>query len=393
MTHKKQIVLDFYSCHNLGDDLFVETFAKHFSDCEIHLLVNPKCVPKKLPDNVRTLHFSHVDLRLRRISNLASHRGHKRMVHMVERVRQRRLEHIASGCDAFVKIGGSIFMQHAPGCTEIDFSTQEKPDFALRPAQGSRGNRFIIGANLGPVYSEDYWEQIDEEFRNYRHVCLRDYASYRKMCAAPNVQYAPDVLFLIPKPYVGEVGENVAISVMDVSQNTQDEAVAQAYYDLLERVIAYFLDREIPVTLMSFCQWQGDEKAVQTLLNRFPGEKRLYSCCYRGSARNCLRVLSGASFVVGTRFHSTILGISFGKPVFPIVYNSKTAHYLADLSFPGKSATLEKLPSVTLEDVLYNYESNIIADCTDHHRYAVNQFSGLESYLNEKESAIESSIV
>ena len=73
MTHKKQIVLDFYSCYNLGDDLFVETFAKHFSDCEIHLLVNPKCVPKKLPDNVRILHFSHVDLRLRRISNLASH--------------------------------------------------------------------------------------------------------------------------------------------------------------------------------------------------------------------------------------------------------------------------------------------------------------------------------
>ena len=166
MTHKKQIVLDFYSCYNLGDDLFVETFAKHFSDCEIHLLVNPKCVPKKLPPNVRILHFSHVDLRLRRISNLASHRGRQKMVHMVEHVRQRRLKHIANGCDAFVKIGGSIFMQHAPGCAEIDFSTQEKPDFALRPAQGSRGNRFIIGANLGPVYSEDYWEQIDEEFRN-----------------------------------------------------------------------------------------------------------------------------------------------------------------------------------------------------------------------------------
>lgn len=231
----------------------METFAEHFSDCEIHLLVNPRCVSKKLPPNVRILHFSHVDLRLRRISNLASHRGRQKMVHMVEHVRPRRLKHIASGCDAFVKIGGSIFMQHAPECQEIDFSTEEKPDFALRRCTGGRGNRFVIGVNLGPVYSEDYWEQIDEEFQNYRHVCLRDYASYRKMRAAPNVQYAPDVLFLIPKPYVGEVGENVAISVMDVRQNTQDEAVAQAYYDLLERVIAYFLGREIPVTLLSLC--------------------------------------------------------------------------------------------------------------------------------------------
>jgi len=393
MASKKQIVLEFYSCYNLGDDLFVEAFAEYFSDCEIHLLVNPKCVPKKLPKNVRILHFSHADLRLRRLSNLAAQRGRQRMVNTVEHMRQKKLGRIAQRCDAFVKIGGSIFMQHAPGCAEIDFSTTEKPDFTLRPARGGRGNHFIIGANLGPVYSEDYWEQMAEKFREYRHVCLRDYASYCKMRSAPNVSYAPDVLFLVPKPYPGTCGENVAISVMDIRQNTQDETVVQAYYDLLEQAIAYFLGKEIPVTLLSFCQWQGDERAVQALRNRFPGEKRLYSCCYRGSARNCLRVLSGASFVIGTRFHSTILGISFGKPVFPIVYNSKTAHYLADLSFPGKSAALEELPSVTLEDVLYNYQNNIIADCTDHHRYAVNQFSGLESYLNEKESAIESGII
>lgn len=139
MTHKKQIVLDFYSCYNLGDDLFVETFTKHFSNCEIHLLVNPKCVPKKLPDNVRILHFSHVDLWLRRISNLASHRGHKRMVHMVEHVRQRRLEHIASGCDAFVKIGGSIFMAHAPGCAGNRLLHRGKTGFCPTPGPGRQG--------------------------------------------------------------------------------------------------------------------------------------------------------------------------------------------------------------------------------------------------------------
>ena len=393
MASKKQIVLDFYSCYNLGDDLFVEAFAEYFSDCEIHLLVNPKCVPKRLPKNVRILHFSNVDLRLRRISNLASQRGRQRMVKTVEHMRQKKLERIAQHCDAFVKIGGSIFMQHAPGCREIDFSTAEKPDFSLRRSTGGRGNRFIIGANLGPVYSEDYWEQTAEKFREYRHVCLRDYASYRKMRAAPNVQYAPDVLFLVPKPYPGTCEENVAISVMDVSRNTEDAAVIRAYYDLLERAIAYFLDREVPVTLMSFCQWQGDEQAVQELLNRFPEEKRLSACCYRGSARRILRVLSGASFVIGTRLHSTILGISFGKPVFPIVYNCKTSHYLADLSFPGKSAALAELPSVTLDDVLYNYRNQIVADCADHHRYAVNQFRVLEEYLEEKEKDLESSTV
>lgn len=393
MASKKQIVLDFYSCYNLGDDLFVEAFAEYFSDCDIRLLANPKCIPKGLPDNVRVHPYSYLGLLLRKLTDVCASRGREKLARSMERMPGRCLNRIGARCDAFVKIGGSIFMQHAPGCREIDFSTAEKPDFSLRRSTGGRGNRFIIGANLGPVYSEDYWEQMAKKFQEYRHVCLRDYASYRKMRAAPNVQYAPDVLFLVPKPYPGTCEENVAISVMDVSRNTEDAAVIRAYYDLLERAIAYFLDREVPVTLMSFCQWQGDEQAVQELLNRFPEEKRLSACCYRGSARRILRVLSGASFVIGTRFHSTILGISFGKPVFPIVYNSKTAHYLADLSFPGKSAALEELPSVTLDDVLYNYRNQIVADCADHHRYAVNQFRVLEEYLEEKEKDIESSTV
>ena len=48
----KKIVLDYYSCYNLGDDLFVSAFASHFSQCDIRLLVNPKCIPLNLPSNV-----------------------------------------------------------------------------------------------------------------------------------------------------------------------------------------------------------------------------------------------------------------------------------------------------------------------------------------------------
>ncbi len=180
---------------------------------------------------------------------------------------------------------------------------------------------------------------------------------------------------------------------MDICRYTDSEAVVRAYYDLLTQATAHFLRKEIPVTLMSFCQWQGDEVGIGELLRRFPGETKLSACCYRGDPEPVLKAIAESSFVIGSRFHSTILGISFGKPVFPIIYNCKTSHYLADLSFSGKSATLAELPSVTLEDLLYNYEHQIVVDCADHHRYAVNQFSGLEHYLNEKESTFESSTV
>ena len=55
---------------------------------------------------------------------------------------------------------------------------------------------------------------------------------------------------------------------------------------------------------------------------------------------------------------------------------------------------MEDLPGMTLEDVLYNYRNHIQTDCTDHRRYAENQFRGLREYLkNREESRVENGIV
>ena len=318
---------------------------------------------------------------LRKLIDMCDARGKTGMLRKLESLRANCMRRLKARCDAYVKIGGSIFMQHAPGCEEIDFSTAEKPDFTYRNSTGDTGNSFIIGANLGPAYSESYWADMEAEFQKYRHICLRDYASYCAMRHMPNVQYAPDVLFLTPKPPVEPKGRNILISVIDIGKHTQDSRIVDAYYGLLEQAISFFLHADVPVTLASFCQWQGDERAVQELLARFPEEPRVSACCYRGDPKPVLEALAGASYIIGSRFHSVILGMSFGKPVFPIIYNCKTQHYLSDLYFAGRYARLRDLPSTTLEDVLYNDQHQITVDCSQHHRYAVNQFRGLEDYL------------
>lgn len=377
----KTIVLEYYSCYNLGDDLFVSAFSQHFSRCRIRLLVNPRCIPKNLPANVTIHPYSYPDLLLRKLMDVCDVRRKTGMLHRLAQLRTCCMNRIKARCDAYVKIGGSIFMQHAPDCEEIPFSTEETPDFTFRDDTGGKGNSFIIGANLGPVYSESYWAEMEAEFQKYRHICLRDYASYSAMRHMPNVQYAPDVLFLTPMPQTASTGENVVISVIDVGKHTQNPQIIDAYYTLLEQAISHFIGAGIPVTLASFCQWQGDEWAVQELMARFPGEPRLSACRYRGDPRPVLDALAGASYIIGSRFHSVILGMSFGKPVFPIVYSCKTRHYLSDLRFAGRYAELGDLPSTTLEDMLYNYRHRITADCSLHHRYAVNQFRGVENYL------------
>ena len=193
---------------------------------------------------------------------------------------------------------------------------------------------------------------------------------------------------------VPETGENVVISVIDMANHTDNDAIIEAYERLLEQAVVYFSDRGIPVTLVSFCQWQGDEAAANRLLERVGERENVSTCFYRGDAAPVLEALARATYVIGSRFHSIILGLSFGKCVFPILYNCKTRHYLKDLRFSGKYADLEDLPKMTLEDVLYNYRNHIQTDCADHRRYAENQFRGLREYLkNREESRVENGIV
>ena len=113
-----------------------------------------------------------------------------------------------------------------------------------------------------------------------------------------------------------------------------------------------------------------------------PEGTRITTHFYNGNIGKTLEVFSKASFVIASRFHSMILGISFGKPVFPISYNCKTINYLNDLHFAGKYATLSSLFEITSEDVLYNYEKYIVTECTLHKQYAIHQFRALRTFLD-----------
>lgn len=380
----KKLTVYFYSCANLGDDLFVRTLADHFRDCRIRLIANPKCIPQNLGKHVSVHPHSFSNLVFMKLQSMFGE-GSKVGV-LARRMNDRCFRLAARNSDAYVYIGGSVFMEHVRGVAPLDFSTWEKPDFRVESRIG-QGNSFVIGANLGPAYSEPYWQNVREKLKDYSHVCLRDWASYSRVRDLPNVQYAPDVLFLVPQPQVPEKGENVVISLVDMARHTDDEAVIRAYYRLMADTVTAFAGKNIPVTLVSFCEWEGDPAAMNTVVELLPEGVSVTTLHYRTDMDQILEAISGASFVVGSRFHSTILGISFGKPVFPVAYNCKTRHYLQDLRFSGNYADLKNMTSVTVEDVLYNYDNRIVTDCEDHKRYARNQFAALQRFLAPKEFA------
>ena len=378
----KHILVSFYPTNNLGDDLFIHILAEQFPDCKIDLMSSIRHAPRHLRSNVRIHPFSYflaLNSQLQKII-----KKYPPLSQKFWQFEKRYRRELIQNSDAYLNIGGSLFMDRGDPEEEIHFPANKRPAYDYISAPQNNGNSFLIGANLGPVFHESYWTNIRETFQAYNHVCLRDYASYRMLQDLPHVQYAPDVIFMAHQPEPEKIGENVVISVIDIGLRTKDHAVIDAYYSLLRDTILRFNSQNIPVTLVSFCKMEGDEDAIAHLMDMLPDHANVSTCFYDGNIQKLLSLMSNATYIVASRFHAMILALSFGKPVFPISYNCKIKHYLDDVDFQGKYAVLQQLPEITADDLLYNYEHRIITDCSLHKKYAPNQFRALREFLGQQ---------
>ena len=374
------IFLQYYSRMNFGDDLLVRVLAQQFPDRRICLLGNPTHIPKNLGPNIRISPYSWIIVAVGVLqARMKSQRSQQRL----QRLYDQCVGLARAKSKASVMVGGSIFMDSKNGREEVRFDADEhlERDFSLRSSLLPGRNHFVIGANLGPAFSQEYFSNMERRTGTYAHVCFRDYASYSKLSSCPNVQYAPDVVFAMDPIRRNPQNKKVVISVINLSKHTGDHQVIESYYTLLAQTISHLSQTGHRIVLASFCKREGDETGISRLLEYCKSSESIEIYRYTGDMDGMINCFAGASFVIASRFHSMILAAVCGKPMFPIAYNCKTTHYLQDLRFSGSYGTLDTLSGLTVSDVLRNYEDGYICDCAAHHQYAKNQFWALKRYL------------
>ena len=379
----KKILLNYYSRKNFGDDLFVELFSKYFSEHKIYRLGNPFYVPRNRNKNVKVSLWSYVFTVLGKIQSLSKN---NKWTRYFDSLSNKVLEFAKKGKDANVLIGGSIFQEHKTDSImqEIDFSVREgRCEFELDSNIQANKNTFIIGANLGPVYSKHYFDNTKARFKYYAHITLRDYASYNAVKECGNVQYAPDITFMY-KPRKNVIKDTLVISIMNIENQTSNPIIINAYYRLLEESAKEFLEMGQRVRVLSFCKREGDDIAALKLSQNVSGYDQFDTYSYDGDSSKLMEYFERASMVIATRFHSMIMAFVHDVPVFPIMYNCKMEHYLQDIEFNGKYATLENLDIFDVTSIKECYENGKNYNCDSHKKYAYLQFSALEKHLNEK---------
>jgi len=358
----KKVVIHAYTQFNLGDDLFIKILCDRYPETTF-VLSAPMQYKERLKNISNLQIISNDSLIMRGFNYFIKKTG-----------MNIRLTQLApSKYDAIVLIGGSLFIQNDHWRKNLNqiksFTTQRRP-------------AFLLGANFGPFDDQTFYLEYKRHFQRYTDICFRDQYTYSLFKDLPQVRLASDIVFQLPKLTVASNEREMVISVIKPSIREHLANKDAIYYQKIKEIIIQFIEKDYTVTLMSFCKFEKDDEAVNTIANSLPINyiPKLKKYYYEGDIQEALEVIAKSSFVVATRFHAMILGWVYEKPVFPIVYSEKMKHVMDDINFTGTYTDFDMLEKLEATEVFSSIKQNFV-DVTAQSENSKGHFNKLDTYL------------
>lgn len=330
----KNCFIGFYDNLNLGDDLFIKTFCLRYPKTNFKICVNKsyKDVFNDIP-NLKKIYYSNI---LLKANNFLKSR------YSLDLKLRKNLKFIKKS-DAYFKIGGSIFI-------EKDFNNYVdlRDEFLTNP------NTYVLSSNFGPCKTDDYYNFFNYVFSHLKDVCFRDKYSNKLF---KNSRYASDIIFSLKHKTTN--GNKVVISVMDLGSRKNLSQYEVDYNKKIISLVDHFTNKNTEVVLMSFCTKEKDNIAVDKIYNEVKDKSKVIKYYYDGNINLALDILSSSKIIIGTRFHSIVLGLLFNKVVVPIIYTDKTKNMLDDIKFKGTVIEIENIKNIKIKDIDFKYKLDV----------------------------------
>ena len=291
-----------YVRKNLGDDLFIQMLTSKYKDYNFYMNVD------------KTTYIDY----LQTIPNLT--------INIVDDLKNALYNSDVSKFDAYVYIGGSIFIE--PKNKSLYFNNFNE---FIEKCKACGKPFYYISCNFGPYSSNWYLDYSRKIFEVSKDVCFRDRYSYNLFKDISSVRYAPDFIFNYIAPPGETIKNSVGISVIDLAIRQNLNIKTDDYLDFLATNISNYLQENKQVYLYSFCEYEGDERTIDAILRRFPGEKNIHAVKYDGNLDKFLALYSKMEYALCTRFHSFVISSVCKQKIYVVSYSSKIDNVLEDL--------------------------------------------------------------
>lgn len=299
----KKIFILAYAKANVGDDLFIYMLIEKYKNVHFYINIKEK-------------------------EHQRAFEKYPNITIISEKERELTKQN-ATDFDGYIYVGGSIFMEGGV----VYNITNQFLEF-LKECNKNNIPFFYVSSNFGPYYTEGYVNLAKEVFNEISDICFRDKYSYNMFKDIKSVRYAPDLAFAYENKFNVQEKNTVGISIIDLDIRSNIKSEKDVYFKLMRETIKNYIDNNKKVYLFSFCRYEGDEKAINELLENMPNKylENIHKVLYRGDLEEFLSIYSKMEYMICTRFHAMILSIVFKQKCYILSYSEKINNVIDDLS-------------------------------------------------------------
>ncbi len=353
------MLLRAYVTGNLGDDLFIKIICARYNNVKFYIMGEKKY--KSIYEELSNLEYITIN------------QWHKCIRLICETVGLNSFFFWPlPKVDALVYIGGSIFMELKGWRKEFQrnanlFSLFER--------------KYIIGANFGPYYHEEFQELYLNEFKSFDDISFRESSSAALFDSVKNIRVNPDVVFQLDT-FPTEGKDYYIISILNCLKKESIEHKHSQYMKKMKEIVSEILKTGSEVVLMSFCEAEGDTIAIEELYDSLQNFEKVKVKKYtHWNIDESLDIIRMSQGIVATRFHAMILGMVWEKKLVPIIYDKKMSNVLEDMEYCGPQYSVEHIEELNAAKLIDELGRTIEIDIENLVAKSKKQFSELDKFL------------
>ena len=220
--------------------------------------------------------------------------------------------------------------------------------------RGHHPGDYCLGCNIEPLDSPIKRFLIRKKLNKFRLITCRDRFSHRWLLQNtrnPEIRCLPDILFSLPNEWLPEVQnpDKLGISMM---HRAGDRADCEYYRTMAEAADEWIQKTEKGVILMAFDTGKEDDlfacRAVQALMQH---SDQTEITAHRDGTE-IPAAFARCEKIIGARFHSVVLALRMGVPVYPLIWREKTRNMLKDIRYPFPACDIDAIDNAALHDFL-----------------------------------------